>query len=157
MEKDKAFFSWETHEEKQVERSNDWYWGLGLIAVFGSAGAFIAGNFLFGVLIILSAIVLFVFAKKDIKPKVFQVTSKGILRGDLLHRYKTLEAFWIDIEDEEGPALILHTSRVFDPVISIPIGEEIDLDNLRNFLKNVVHEQYIQEPRFHKILDKIGL
>ena len=95
MEKQKAFFSWETHEEKQIKRSNDWYWGLGLIAVFGSAGAFLVGNFLFGVLIILSAVVLFLFAKKESKEKLFQITSQGIMRGDVLHRYKTIESFWM--------------------------------------------------------------
>lgn len=151
------FFSWEAHEEAEKKRTNDWYWGLGLLAIFGSAGAFLVENFLFGVFILLSAIVLFLFARKDREAKVFQVTSKGIQRDDTLYRYQTIEAFWMDTEDDDNHSLIIHTSRFFDPVIAIPLADDIDTDRLHGFLKTMLHEEYIQEPRFHKILDKIGL
>ncbi len=152
-----AFFSWEAHEDKYVERGNDWYWGLGLLAVFGSAGAFLVGNFLFGIFIILSAIVLFLFSTKQMDIKSFQINSLGIQCGDTLYRYKTIKAFWIDHENEKEPMLVIHTSRIFDPVMAIPLTEDIDLSDLRLFLRNLIHEEFIQEPRFHRILDKLGL
>ncbi|MFT5359952.1 MAG: hypothetical protein ACI88L_000421 [Candidatus Paceibacteria bacterium] len=152
-----AFFSWEAHEEIHIERGNDWYWGLGLLGIFGSAGAFLVGNFLFGIFIILSAAVLFLFSKNKEEIKLFQITNQGIQRGDTLYPYKSVKSFWVDTENEQEPALVIHTSRIFDPVIAIPISLEIPTEDLRMFLRNLIHEEYLQEPRFHKILDKIGL
>jgi hypothetical protein len=158
VKSDDTFFSWEGFEEKQVDRTNDWYWGVGLIAIFGSAGAFIVGNFLFGVFILISAITLVIFARKNNEPKLFKITDQGIQRGDVLHRYKTIKRFWVDAEeDEDGPSLIIYTSRVFDPIVSIPIPEEIEPEDIRGFLRNILEEDYMREPKFHKLLDKIGL
>ncbi len=159
MEKQKrtAFFSWEAHEDLHIERSNDWYWGLGLLAVFGSGGAFLSGNFLFGVLILLSGFVLFLFAKNKKEITSFEINSMGIQRGEILYRYKTIESFWVNTEDESQPHLVIHTSRLFDPIMAIPLSEDLPLPDLRLFLQNLIKEEYIQEPRFHKILEKIGL
>lgn len=157
MKQDDIFFSWKAFEDKQVTRSNDWYWGLGLVAIFGSAGAFIAKNFLFGVIILLSAIILFLLAKNKQEEREFFITSKGIGRNELLYPYKTIMSFWIDEDHEDGPVLLIHTSRVFDPISVIPLPDDIAPSRIRAFLKELVEEKEIEEPRLHKLLERIGL
>jgi hypothetical protein len=157
MENERAFFSWEAHEEKHIERTNDWYWGLGLIAVFGSAGAFLTKNFLFGVFIILAAVVVFLSARKPKEKTFFQITAKGVRRSDTLYRYKTIDSFWVEVEEDDEPTLLLHTSRVMAPIISIPLSEEMDPEQIRSFLGEILEEKVLQEPKLYKMLDRIGL
>lgn len=156
MENEKSFFSWEAHEENHIERTNDWYWGLGLIAVFGAAGAFLTKNFLFGVFILLAALVIFLSARKPKEKQIFHLTAKGIQRGETLYRYKTIDSFWIETQEDNEPTLLIHTSRFLAPIISIPLPDDIELEPIRQFLGELIQEEVLEEPKLYKLLERIG-
>jgi hypothetical protein len=156
MKSEDSFFEWKVTKEKE-KRSIDWYWGLGLLGVFGSAAAFLFGNFLFGVFIIVAAIVLFITAKQDRGAGSYKITDKGIVIDDTLFRYKTIDSFWIEQHHDDGPVLLIHTSRTLDPIEVIPLSQEISIKEIHGFLENIITESPLEETRFHRLLDRIGL
>jgi len=60
--------SWDAPEHNHIEKTNDWYWILGIIAISGAVTSMIFNNALFGIVIILSAFSMFIFSHH--KPKM---------------------------------------------------------------------------------------
>ena len=148
--------SWDAHEYVHVEKTPDWYWALGLIAVAGTVAAILFQNLLFAVLILVMAFVLALFAKR--KPEVFRfsVTQRGVRIDDTLYPYSSLEWFSIDeLSPNHVPKLILNPKHFFAPVIVIPILD-VDPDEVHDFLIAFLDEEDHPEPVIHRIMEWLG-
>jgi hypothetical protein len=151
------FFEWQSPEHHYDKRTNDWYWILGIIALGAAVLAFYFDNFLFGIFILLAAFTIGFLSYRETKDVDVKVTDKGIVFHRYLFAFRSHRSFWIDTEHYRGARLLLRPSSTFMPLTSIPIADEVDLNKLREFLLEVLDEEFLEESLIHKLFDKIGL
>jgi len=148
--------SWQGYEYTHYEKSSDWFWALGIVALSSAVTAIIFKNILFALLILVGAFAVALFAAK--KPHLihFEITRRGVAIDDVFYPFTTLESFWID-EDEHGHhTLIIKSERVIMPYIIIPLSESIEFDEVRDILLAKLDEEELHEPVSHKILEFFG-
>ncbi len=147
--------TWEAPEHHHVERGSDWFWILGIIAVCGAVAAFFFGNYLFSLVILLSAGVMALRVVKPPRVVPFMVGKRGIRAGERLFPYGALESFCIDEEDERGPQLLVKSNRLHMPLIVMPIPEE-HLEDIESLLRERLPEEELHEPLGNKLLEWLG-
>ena len=148
---------WSAYEREHIERENDWFWALGVIALSAAVISILFSDFLFAVLIIAAAFAIGVLAVHPPRETTFEITSRGVAINDTLHRFRDITAFWVEEEHHDGrPLLLLTTTKFMHPSIIIPI-EHIDPAQVRAYLKEHITETHMHEPIFHKILEFCGL
>ena len=116
--------------------------GLGLI-LFGIVG----GNFLFSLIIILFAIILFLQSHQAPPQLLFQISELGIIVGNKFYPYSDFEDFYIIYKPPEVKTLFLETIGTFYPAIRIPLLDMDPLEikyTLREFLSEDTEKE--EEP-----------
>jgi hypothetical protein len=150
-------FIWETEEYFFQEKTADWYWAVGIIGVSVSILAVIFGNGLFALLILLSTFALALFGSKRPNTVRFEVGKKGVMIGNTLYPFGTLDSFWVEDNRHLGrPSKLMVKSRqLIVPLIAIPL-DEIDPEELRDFLLDHLLEDHHIEPLGQKVLEYFG-
>lgn len=152
-----TIMEWRAPEHHFEKRTTDWYWMLGIVALAGAVLSFYFGNMLFAIFIVLSAVTLGTLSYRETKEVETRVTPKGIVVGKYLYAFRSQRSFWIEDDHVRGPRILLHPLNSFMPLITIPIAEEVDLDDLREILMQFLDEEFLEESLVHKLLDKVGL
>ena len=149
----------DTHEHQ--ERTNDWFWGLALIALAGAALAVYFGDYLLAVIIALGTGSLWVLIVRGPREHEVRVTSRGLHMDGTLYRWSGVESFWV--EDERMlPAgaqahLLVTTHGILHPQLVIPIGDTNRARNVREYLRRIIKEEE-QEPHMgHHVAQMLGL
>lgn len=146
--------SWTAPEHFHTEKTNDWYWAVGIIAITGASLAFIFNNIIFGIFILIGTFALIVHASKHPRNIHCEINDRGIVIDNILYPFLTLESFWIDAH--ERPAKILvKSNKTFMPYITIHI-DEVDPEEVRDILLNYIAETEHHEPLSQKILERFG-
>lgn len=142
---------WSAPEYPHREKTADWYWVLGILTIAGSAAAFILGNILFSLLILVGAFTVALFAARHPRTVEFEIDQRGVRADTVLYPYSSLASFWI-IEGTEEQKILLRSVKKFMPYIIIPLG---DINPLRahEFLIKHLPEEEIVEPLSHRIMD----
>jgi hypothetical protein len=146
---------WEAPEHTHIEKSHDWFWALGIIAVAGSVTSMILNNVLFGVVILLGAMVVFITGNKPPRIIPFEILTRGLRVGDELYPYTTLESYYIDEDNPSGPQLIVKSKKLFMSLIIIPLPEEY-VDDVERLISPRLPEEHLEEPIAHKLLEYFG-
>ncbi len=146
--------AWDAPEHIHIEKNNDWYWAVGIIALTAAALAFIFSNIIFGIFIVVGAFALVVHASQ--KPKIahYEINDRSVVVNDILYPFLTLESFWIDAHERPSKVLI-KSHKTFMPYINIQI-EEVDPEQVRDILLNYISETEHSEPLSQKILERFG-
>jgi len=147
--------TWSAPEYEEQEKSTDWFWALGVVAITGALTAFIFGNFFFGILILLSGSLLYVFARKSPDLIEYELNDKGLRIKSHIYLYKYIGSFWVD--KTEPPHLFIRTERFFMPVISIPIDREHENEIENIFVSNKVAKEEMKHHPAEKIIERLGL
>lgn len=146
---------WIEPEYKERNRSNDWFWALGVIAVSSAVLAIIYDNYLFAVFIIIAAVILGFFAVRKPDMIEYRIDAKGLSIGKEFYPYENLVSFTV-LEKPEGDNLLLVLSkRQVVPLFSIPLGIESP-EAVRKLLAAHLKEEKHTEPTAHKIMDYLG-
>lgn len=146
--------SWVAKEHFKTDKNNDWYWSVGIITITASALAFIFGNFIFGVLIIVGVVSLIIHGKRENRDIYCEINDRGVVVDNVLYPFLTLESFWIDAE-EYPSKIILKSLKTFSPYIIVHI-DEVDPEQVRDILLNYIAEKEHHESVFQKILERFG-
>ena len=146
---------WQASEYEHKERSSDWFWAVGIIAFAIAIVSIIFGNIIFGVLVLIRAFSLAIFANRP--PNILDVTvdERGITRDKVQYPYSSLESFWIDIEHPHKK-IILRSNKMLMPLIIIPISDEVDIDNLHDKLSLFLKEEFHSLPLIERLLEYLG-
>src|SRR4051812_16973942 len=145
---------WDAPEHHYVEKNNDWYWAVGIITLTAAALAFIFGNIIFGILIIVGVFALVVHAARMPQTVHVEINDRGIIYEDVLYPFLHLDSFWIDAH-EFPPKILLRSTKTFMPFIVIHLGE-MDRERARDVLLNYIAEKEHHEPVTQKILERLG-
>ena len=151
---------WSALEYEDKDRSQDWFWALGIIVVTGSIASMIFGNYFFSALLILSGLLLGFFAIKKPDTITYELNQKGLKILDRLYPYENIKSFWVQINSHEEidvkPILFLHTERVFMPILTIPIDENLAQDIHSLLLSQNINEIEMKEHPSDKIMEVLG-
>ncbi len=147
--------SWQILEYKKREKTVDWYWAVGVIAVSLAIIAVIMGDGLFSIFIIIATAILLTFSSRE--PRTFEVSvdKRGIIVGAESYPFATLEDFWVDISEHNNPKILLKSKKLIMPLIVIPI-EDYDHMDIRDFLLEYLPEKEMHEPLSQKIMEGLG-
>ncbi len=150
----KPLLEWDAPHHHHTEKNNDWYWAVGIITLTAAALAFIFGEFIFGVMIIVGVFALVVHASK--KPRIIhiEINDRGVVIEGTLYPFLALESFWIDAH-EEPPKLLIKSTKMFMPLLSLQI-EGVHREEVRDVLLNYIAETEHHEPLSQKILERFG-
>ena len=146
---------WDAHEYEHKERSPDWFWAVGVISVSVSVAAIIFGNIILGILVLIGAFALSLFANRPPSNLRIVVDEKGIIKGRVRYPYSTLESFWIDIEHPHKK-IILRSQKMFMPLIIVPLGDSIDAEQIHENLSQFLKEEFHSLPLIEKLLEYLG-
>ena len=146
---------WEAPEHNHIEKTGDWYWILGIIAISGSVASMIFGDVLFGIVIILAAGTMYLVGHR--KPRVieFEVSARGIRIEDTLYPYATLESYFLDETALVNPQLIIKSKKLFMSLLIIPIPAEY-ITPIEEMVGERLPEEHLEEPFAHKLMEFLG-
>ena len=119
---DQEKITWSAPEYIFREKTADWYWALGIMAVAGAITSYILGNILFSILIILGAFTVATYGARRPHTVEFEIDRRGIRSGVTLYPHSSLSSFWV-VEGKEESKIILQSNKALMPYIIIPIGD----------------------------------
>jgi len=146
---------WSALEYEEKERGKDWFWALGIIIVASAITSFIYKNYFFSLFLIISGILLVVFAVKKPDLVSYELNQKGLQIRNRLYPYENIKAFWVQKEGVKS-TLFIKSERLFIPIISIPIELYLTDEVKNTMLKNNIPEEEIKEYISEKIMDSLG-
>jgi len=151
---EKEKIEWSALEYEEKERSVDWFWALGIIVVAGSITSLIYGNYFFAILLILSGILLGFFAIKKPEMVSYELNKKGLKIKTRLFPYESMKSFFV--QTTLKPMLFVKSSRMFMPILSMPIEDNLAEDIRSLLLSNNVQEEEMKEGPSERIMERLG-
>jgi len=145
---------WRSPQYIHTDKSNDWYWIVGIITASIALIAIILNNIIFAVLIIVCSFTLSLFAHH--KPEVVtnEIGPKGVRKGMMFYPYDHMECFWVETGDHY-PRILFKLKQKLSQFVVILIQIE-DADNMTHLLSEHIPEERITESLFEKILIYFG-
>lgn len=145
---------WNAPEHHHVEKTSDWYWAVGIVAVTAALVAFIFGNIIFGILIVVGTCALMLHASKYPATVHCEINDRGIAVDETLYPFLSLDSFWINL-DEPQPKITLKSRKSFMPYITIHI-DEVNPEDIREILLDYIAETEHHESFAQKLLERLG-
>ncbi len=145
---------WEASEFIYKEKTQDWYWILGIVAVVGAIIAVILKNSIFAIFILISAFIISVFASKKPEGVRCQINRRGIRVNEKIYTYGTIDTFWVLDENVVEPKLLLILKNNLALQVNIPLGD-MDVDHVREYLGHYIHEEEQGESITERLMDLI--
>ena len=147
--------SWDAPERHYTEKNSDWYWAVGIISFTAAALAFMFGQVIFGILIVVSAVALTLHASTAPRIVHVEINDRGVILNDSLYPFLHLESFWID-PYHNPPKIILKSQKTFMPFVHIHIAEDIDPESVRKVLLTYIAETEHDEPLTVRLMERLG-
>lgn len=137
MEAPTVYVEWSGLEFEFVPKSSVWYASVGIVSVGSAIAAFIAGNVLFGIILLLAGGTVSLVGSRRPATHIFKITSRGIHVGEQVFAYTNIVNFAIDDHHRSGaPTTLRFTLRQgLVQVLSVPLGQ-VDFRTVRTALKN---------------------
>lgn len=146
--------SWTTVEYFHTEKTNDWYWIVGIVTISLAIISIILNNVIFAILIIVSSFTLSLFASRKPHDVTVTIDNTGVTFGKTHYPFKQLDSFWYETRDEY-PRLFLKSKKMFLPFVVIH-GHEDDAEQVREYLSRHLEEVEHTEPLLEKVLMYLG-
>jgi hypothetical protein len=152
--------NWSALEYEEKERSVDWFWALGIIIVTSSVAAIIFNDYFFAALLIIAGLLLGFFAIKKPDMIYYELNDKGLKVGNRIYPYENIKSFWVQTSQPEQAniktLLFIKSERIFMPIITIPIEDQLAEDIHSVMIsKNVVEEEMREHPS-EKVMEMLG-
>jgi hypothetical protein len=148
---------WQALEHIKVERSEDWFWIIGIIAVGGAVLAVYFSNILFALLILIGTFTIFLQAHTEPKIQKYELNRRGVVIGSQLYPYSTLESYYVIDEDGwDRDRLLLKSKKTFMPLLILPLGEDTTPEEVSEFLIEYLDEEHLEESSIEKIAILLG-
>ena len=155
MAKTDLRLEWDAHEYEHKERTQDWFWVVGILTVSISIASIIFGNIIFGIFVLVASFSLSLYINRPPETLQMKIDSMGIARNKIYYPFETLHSFCIDIEHPHKK-IILRSKKVFMPLIVIPLGDAVNSEKVSSILKEYLPEEYHQLPFMENILEMLG-
>lgn len=149
--------SWQALDHIKEEKSSDWFWIVGSVAIAMSVLSILFGNILLALLILLAVFASFLFAHTQPKIENYELNRHGVIIGETLYPYRTLESFYVVDEDGyERDRILIKSQKFFMPMLTIPIENKVEVEEIREFLIQYLDEEEMIEPPTHFFMKWLG-
>jgi len=140
----KSLLSWQAPEYHHYDKSTDWYWWVGLVAIMLLGFAVWQGSFLFGVLVLVGWFTIILYAVRKPQIITFSINEKGVVIEKTFYPWHTLKSFWIFYNPPLLKELSLESQKTLMPYIKIPLGDT-NPDQVKEALDKYLPEEEQQE------------
>jgi hypothetical protein len=149
--------SWEALEHIETEKSNDWFWIAGIIAIGSAVLAIYFNNLLFALLILIGTFTVFLQSNKEPGIQNYELNRKGLVIGKILYPYSTLDSYYVVDEDGwDRDRILFKSTKMLMPLIIVPIGENAVPEELSDFLIQYLDEEQLEESAIEKVAMILG-
>jgi len=141
---DGVLASWEFPEFEKPERGVRWYVIAAVISGSLLVYSIISRNYIFGVIIILIALIYFLYDLHEPPQTVCSITTAGIQLGKKFVRYSNIAHFWIIYKPGITTTLYVKPKIFTVPELGIPLQKEDPLQ-IREILLQYLPENLKEE------------
>lgn len=131
-------FSWSVTTHEHIERSSDWYWTLGFVALVSAGLCIFFSNILLALIIVIGAVSLGVLVARGPREHSVRIDKRGIVIDGSLFQYRSIQSFWI--EDDADPRLFLTTNALLTPHFTLDLETREQAAAVRTYLKKYLPE-----------------
>lgn len=136
--------SWTFREYVNPDRKGSWYLWAGLIFAILLLYAVLTANFLFGLIIIMATVIMFVYHHKQETEVKISIQTGGILIDDKLYDFKDFKNFWLVYEPPLIKKLYFAPKSSLKPTLVIPLQNENPV-KVRQIIKEHLDEDLAKE------------
>ncbi|MFH1291811.1 MAG: hypothetical protein ABIH87_01265 [bacterium] len=140
----KLIYKWQVREYEKPGSDRRWYTMMGLAGALLLIFGLFTGNYLFILVIVLFAIILFLHSMQDPMEVDFAITETGIVLGNKFYRYSELENFWIIYNPPEVKNLYFGMRSVIKHRLQIPLLDN-DPRAIHDYLAQYMVEEFENE------------
>lgn len=149
-----TLISWNAPEHLQNEKSNDWYWVVGIITLALIAVCIIFGQFITALFFLVAVSVLVLHASYPPRIIHYEINDRGIVADDKLFPFLSVDSFWIP-HDIWPPRILVKSRKILMPLMVIFI-DQVDPEEVREILLHYIAEKEHREPLFKLLLERWG-
>ena len=149
-----ALIAWNAPSHIHREKTNDWFWSVGIITLALATVCFIFTQWIPGILVIVGVMALVLHASQPPRIVYHEVNDRGIVIDDRLYPFVTLESFWIP-HDSPYPKIIIKSRKLLMPFIVVLI-DEVDQEEIREVLLKYIAETEHHELFLRHLLEWLG-
>ena len=143
---------WQEYEYEYNERHPDWYWFVGIAVGLLVLISLLIGNILLAIILALGIVVLVLQGRREPELIDIALVPKGLRIGHDFYPYESLKYFTISPENHK---LSVHSSRIFSPIIIVPLGDA-DPSSVEAYLKDLLPKEEYQESLIENIFKNLG-
>ncbi|MFA6427777.1 MAG: hypothetical protein WCW16_05070 [Candidatus Magasanikbacteria bacterium] len=144
---------WSIPEYEQYQRNKAWYIIMFVLGGSMVLYAILSNNFLFALIIILFAIILFLQSHQQPIVIPFKITEMGVVVNNRFYSYIELDSFYLFYNPPDVKTLFIETRNVSRPKLRVPLMD-MDPNEIRATLKEFLEEDLEKEEE--PISDMIG-
>ena len=122
------------------ERSNDWYWGLGALALAGALASIFFSNILLAIIIIMSAVSVGVLASREPREHTVKLDRRGMVIDGTRYPFASIHSFWVEHETSL-PRVFVSINGILNSHFSFELEDEVQGNRVREFLKQFALEE----------------
>jgi len=152
-EEEDVLFKWGFPDFTKYRRGRLWYVVATLIFIILITYSIFTVNFLFGIIIVMSTIILFIQERNGPQESECVITFEGVYIGNKLHPFKSIKNFYIIYEPPTIKNLYIEFKSVFQPRLQIPLEDQNPAD-IRNALLEYIEEDINKE--YEPLSEKIS-
>jgi Ca2+/Na+ antiporter len=145
-------FEWKFPEFEKHDRGKDWYITAGIIAALLLVYAFVSLNFLFVVIILLTAFILYLYHIKEAEEVEFKITDTGLSVENRFYVWSEIKKFYIIYNPPSVKNLYFEFKSFTKPNLIVPMEHQNPLkarEYLLQFLEEDTEKEH--EPTAHAI------
>ncbi len=150
-------FSWDGSTHEHLEKTTDWYWGLGIVIVTGIAIAIISKNYLLAILLAMGGVMLGIYANDRPSPIHVEMSEHGIKLNKDLYLYETIESFWMYRDHRNRDQLLIITGSKILPQRIVSLPSDVSTTEIRTFLLDYIPEKETKPVALDILASSIGL
>ena len=99
---------------------------------------------------------MFSYAGKKPDILAVEISEHGIKVANKIYPYSQIQGYWFNINHRNVPLLQILTNRRVAQSVEIPLPDDLDVEELREYLGLFIEEVEIRNSLTEKIIDKIG-
>lgn len=135
---------WTIQEYEKHDRGILWYIIMSGLGIFFVIYGIVTNDFLFSLIIVLFAIILFLQAHQEPKQILFKITELGVVVGNRFYSFSELDFFFLIYNPPEVKTLFLETKETLKPMIRVPLLDMNPVD-IKNVLRAYLPENFERE------------
>ena len=146
---------WGALEYDYIPKSNNWFWGVAIVAISITLASALLGNFLFAILVAVAAFAVIIYGARKPRKVSFSFTARGIQIDNHLFPYENLRSFWLHYDPPQKKFITVEPKKMFMPAITVPLGDT-DPNIVREYLLKFLKEERQEESLITTIIRFLG-